>query len=133
MQTVDHFAPRTDVVAMSCVQFFTGAVLGAALTPALPGEVELLSAESFMKCLPSIAYCGILSSGVAYTFQNLAQASTPPALAAILLSMESVFAAFAGRIFLGEIMTVRQVIGCALVFAAVVFAQVCDIIWPRRD
>ena len=133
MQTVDRFAPRTDVVAMSCVQFFTGAVLGAPLMFLMPGEAARLSAGSFVACLPTIAYCGILSSGVAYTFQNLAQASTPPALAAILLSMESVFAALAGRVFLGEIMTARQILGCALVFIAVVFAQTCDILWPRKD
>lgn len=132
MQVVDYFAPRTDVVALSCVQFFTGAVLGAPLM-LLPGEAARLTVESYTACLPAIAYCGILSSGVAYTFQNLAQASTPPALAAILLSLESVFAALAGRIFLGEIMSTRQIFGCCLVFLAVVFAQVCDIIWPRKS
>ena len=131
MLVVDHFAPRTDVLALSCAQFFACVALGAPLM-LLPGESSKLTADSLVACLPMVAYCGILSSGVAYTFQNIAQASTPPALAAILLSLESVFAALAGWLFLHESMTPRQVAGCALVFAAVIAAQVCDILWPRR-
>lgn len=120
---VAHFAPRTDVLAMSCVQFLAGALLSLPML-ALPSEHALLVAPALRAALPGILFCGILSSGVAYTLQNVAQGHVPPAVAALLMSLESVFALLFGWLLRGDAQTPRQLLGCALVFAAVVLPQI---------
>ncbi len=72
----------------------------------------------------AIAWCGVMSSGVAYTFQILAQKHLRPGVAALLMSLESVFAALTGWLILHESMTFREILGCCIVFAAVLLAQV---------
>ena len=128
---VAHYAPRTDVLAMSCVQFFTGALLSLPFL-ALPSERALLHAANVRAALPGIAFCGVFSSGVAYTLQNVAQGKVPPAVAALLMSLESVFALLFGWLLRGDAQTPRQLLGCALVFAAVVSVQLCDALLPTR-
>ena len=122
---VAHYAPRTDVLAMSCVQFFTGAILALPFL-ALPSEVARLHAANVRAALPGILFCGVFSSGVAYTLQNIAQGRVPPAIAALLMSLESAFALLFGWLLLGDTQTPRQLLGCALVFAAVVLSQILD-------
>ena len=128
---VAHFAPRTDVLAMSCVQFFTGAVLALPFL-ALPPESALLHLANLKAAMPGIAFCGVFSSGIAYTLQNVAQGKVPPAIAALLMSLESVFALLFGWLLRGDTQTPRQLLGCALVFVAVVFVQLCDALLPAR-
>jgi len=70
-----------------------------------------------------ILYAGIMSCGVAYTFQVVAQADVEPTLASMILCLESVFALIAGMIILGEIMSIREIIGCVIMFAAIVVAN----------
>lgn len=123
--TVAHFAPHVDVLTMSCAEFFTGAVMGLPFL-FLPSERAMLSWESLRLALPSVAYCGVFSSGVAYTLQNVAQGKVAPALASILMSLESVFALLFGWWWLGYTQTPRQLVGCGLVFVAVVFTQVME-------
>lgn len=122
---VDHYAPKVDIVAMSCVQLFTVAVVGAPFL-LLPSEMAQLSWANLLAGWKALAFCGILSSGVAYTLQNVAQGRTAPALAAILMSLESVFGVLFGWLILNDLMSGRQLLGCALVFAAVVLTQVLD-------
>ena len=118
--TVDRFCEQNvDPTVMSCIQFFTaGILLGIAMllfeTPRLP---DIFAAKS------TILYAGIMSSGVAYTLQILGQRETPPALATLIMSLESVFAALSGWLILHEQLTLREGLGCALVFAAVLAAQ----------
>lgn len=119
---VAHFAPKTDTIAMSCAQLFVGAVLGLPFL-LLPAEASRLSAASLSAGFGSIAFAGVLSSGVAYTLQMIAQDRTPPALASILMSLESVFALLAGWLVMHQSQTPRQLLGCGLVFAAVIFTQ----------
>ena len=71
-----------------------------------------------------LAYTGLLSSGVAYTLQILGQKRTPPAVASLLMSLESVFAVLAGAILLGQWLNIRETVGCCLMFAAVLVAQI---------
>ena len=78
-------------------------------------------------CLWAILYAGILSSGVAYTLQILAQKDSNPMVVSLLLSLEAVFAALSGALFRHERMSGRELLGCALMFAGVVIAQI-----PRR-
>lgn len=123
MLVVNHYAPKTDVLVLSCTQLVTGAVLGAPFL-LMPSEFALLGNLS-VSILP-LVYLGVFSSGIAYTLQNFGQARTPPAIAAVILSLESVFGALSGYVVLGDAMTVRQFAGCALVFAAAVAAQFAD-------
>ena len=119
---VDRFAPGSDMLRFSMVQMF---VAGTVAFPFvfLPSEFGRASVAAFVKGIPALVYLGIFSSGIAYTLQNLGQARTPPALAAILMSMESVFGAFFGWLILGDMLTARQLLGCALVLGAVILSQ----------
>lgn len=116
---VDHFVPHTDGVRLSCIQFFTVGILNMPLMfvfeqPSLSAMVE--------GWLP-ILYAGLLSSGVAYTLQVVAQKHTHPTTASVLMSLESVFAVLAGLVLMGERLTVREWCGCGVMFAAVILAQ----------
>lgn len=120
MLAVARFAPKTDVLVLSATQLFTCAVLGAPFL-FLPSESSRL-ANLLPSALP-LVYLGVFSSGIAYTLQNFGQARTPPAVAAVILSLESVFGALSGYVVLGDVMTVRQFVGCALVFLSAVSVQ----------
>ena len=122
MLVVDHFAKGCDVLVMSATQLLTCAAIGFPCL-FLPSEAPQVSA--FLGSLatrPSVLlpvfYCGVFSSGIAYTLQNFGQAKTSAGLAAILMSMESVFGALSGYVALGDRLSPRQFAGCALVFAA---------------
>lgn len=118
---IDHFtAQHTDSVMMSCVQFLVAGLLSAVLTFLF--ETPTWSAVWDAKL--TILYAGVLSSGVAYTLQVAAQRYTRPAVATLLMSLESVFAALFGGLILHEILTGRELLGCILVFTAVILAQI---------
>ena len=128
MLCVDSFAKTSDLLVMSAAQLFTCSVVGA---PFLLLDSELPRLLAFFAALvphPAtilpVFYCGVFSSGIAYTLQNVGQSRTPPALAAILLSTESVFGALSGYIVLGDALSPRQLFGCSLVFAAAVLTSV---------
>lgn len=117
---VDHFTNRVDGVSLSCVQFLVMTILSAAgaLTET-PPSLELLP-----QYLGPVLYVGVFSSGVAYTLQILAQKDSNPAVVSLLMSMESLFAAVAGALILGNRMSVREYLGCGLMLAAVILAQI---------
>lgn len=123
---VDHFSSETDSVMISCIQF---AVCGLFCTAgALVWEQP--SFEQLWNGAGTLAYAGVLSCGVAYTLQIVGQKGVNPTIAALILSLESVFATVSGWIayrigFLktDQTMTARQIVGCVLVFAAVVLVQ----------
>ena len=117
---IDHFAPKVDGVSLSCLQFFVCGILCAVpmLAQEQPRFGEIL--EAWMP----LAYAGVLSCGVAYTLQVIAQKNTDPTVASLLLSLESVFSVLTGWVILGERLSGRELFGCALVFAAVVLAQI---------
>jgi len=119
---VDHFTQRVDGVDLSCVQFLTVALLSAAGALA----VETPALDGLLLCAGSIVYVGVLSSGVGYTLQILAQKDSNPTVVALLLSLESVFAALAGAVLLHDQMSAREMLGCVLMLAAVVLAQLPD-------
>ena len=80
--------------------------------------------NSIMKAIIPILYAGVMSSGIAYTLQIIGQKYAKPSVTAIVLSLESVFAALAGWILLGEHLSTRELTGCILVFTAVIIAQI---------
>ncbi len=123
---VDHFSPETDNVMVSCIQFGVCGVIctAGALFWEQPTFAQLWEGAG------ALAYAGVMSCGVAYTLQIVGQRSVNPTAAALILSLESVFAAVSGWIayeigFLktDQTMNGRQMIGCALVFAAVILVQ----------
>ncbi|HVP18915.1 MAG TPA: DMT family transporter [Spirochaetia bacterium] len=119
VQVLGWLSPRTDPVRLACIQFAICAALSAAAAFALeqPPFSGVLSGAG------PVLYGGIMSVGVAFTLQVVAQRKSPPAHAAILLSMESVFAALGGSVVLGERLGTRGVMGCALIFAGMIAAQ----------
>ena len=120
---IDHYNPFVDGVKMSCIQFLTGGVLGAVFMLLFenPSLAMILSAAG------PILYTGIMSTGVGYTLQIVGQKGLNPTVAALILSLESVFSALSGYVFLHQVLTIRELIGCALMFIAIVLAQLPDI------
>ena len=120
---IDHFSPLVDGVKMSCIQFLTGGVLGAVFMFLFenPSVAMILSAAG------PILYTGIMSTGVGYTLQIVGQKGLNPTVAALILSLESVFSALSGYVFLHQVLTTRELIGCVLMFIAIVLAQLPDI------
>lgn len=119
--TIDHFTSKgVDGVKMSCVQFATAAVV---LFPLMMG-MEHPALKVILSAWLTIGYAGVLSSGVGFTLQIVAQKDTDPTVATLLMSLESVFAALAGWVILHEVLMPKELLGCVLVFAAVILAQV---------
>lgn len=116
---IDHFSGRVDGVKMSCIQFFVCGILAFVFMLIFeePNLGDILDAW-----LP-IVYAGMLSSGVGYTLQIVAQKDTDPTVASLLMSLESVFSLVFGWILLKEAMSARELMGCVLMFAAIIWVQ----------
>ena len=119
IMAVDHFSPRMDGVRLSLAEFL---VVSVESTVAAFLFETPTAAEFAANALP-ILYCGVLSSGVAYTLQILGQRDLNPAIASLIMCLESVFSALGGWMLLHQNLSAREVFGCALIFAAVVLAQ----------
>ena len=117
--TIDHFAGRVDCVRMSCIQFFMAGIVSLLL--ALP--LEKIVWDDIMKAGVPILYAGVMSSGVAYTLQVVAQRDVHPVIASLIMSLESVFAAIGGWLLLHERLSASETCGCIIIFAAVITAQ----------
>ncbi|HIR28537.1 MAG TPA: DMT family transporter [Candidatus Choladousia intestinigallinarum] len=116
---IDYFSPRTDGVKMSCIQFFVCGILsGIAML-----IFEKPSLDAILHAWMPILYAGVLSCGVAYTLQIVGQKDMDPTVAALILSLESVVSVLAGWVLLGESMSLRELSGCGLMFAAIILAQ----------
>ena len=116
---IDYFSPKVDGVAMSCIQFLLCGGLG--MTGMFLTETVELS-HVLEAWLPLI-FSGVFSGGVAYTLQIVAQKDTEPAIASLLMSLESVFAVFGEWLVLGQLMSKRELFGCALMFAGILLTQ----------
>lgn len=127
IMTVDHYAAAVDTIRMSSVEFLVCGLLSCAVmffTDVLPHGVYAwsLTLSSLDAWIP-LLYAGVLSGGVAYTLQAVAQREVSPTLASLLMSLESVFSVLAGWAILHDAMTRREILGCILVFAAIIIAQ----------
>jgi drug/metabolite transporter (DMT)-like permease len=120
MMLVGRFALRHDTLMLALVQFVTCGL--ACLVVGL--VIEPVSFAVIKRAAPTIAYGGALSVGVAYTIQVVAQRYAAPSHAAVIFSMEGVFAALAGWLVLGETLSARALIGCALMLAGLIVCQV---------
>lgn len=116
----DHFAPLVDNVRLSAIQFLVCAVLSSLAT--LIAD-EIPTPQALASAWLPIVYAGVMSSGVAYTLQIIGQKYTSPTVGALVMSLESVFAVLAGAVLLRQIPTSRELLGCGLMFAAIIAAQ----------
>lgn len=119
IMSIDHFSPLVDGVRLSLIQFSVVAVESSAA--ALIFETPTL-AEYGANFLP-VVYCGVMSSGAGYTLQILGQKDLNPAIASLIMCLESVFSALGGWLLLGQNLSMRESAGCTLIFAAVVLSQ----------
>jgi drug/metabolite transporter (DMT)-like permease len=120
IMVVDKFVGSADGIFMSFVQILTAGVL--CIIPMLISK-ETITWQTFTGALPYILYIAVFSCCVAYTFQILGQADTPPALASVLMSLESVFAMVFGALILEERFSAMQYLGAGLMFVAILLAQ----------
>ena len=104
---------------LSCFQFFVVGVLSSLL--ALVFEAPLLSA--IWDCKIHLFFAGVVTCGVAYTLQIFGQKNTPPIVASLIMSLESVFAVLGGMLLLNETLSLRELSGCLLMIAAVILSK----------
>ena len=116
---IDYFSPKADGVRIACIQFFITGILSA--IPMFLFETPRLS-DIFAAAVP-VLYAGVLSCGVAYTLQIVAQKDADPTVASLILSLESVFSVLGGWVILGQKLSIREIAGCILMFSAIILAQ----------
>lgn len=116
---IDYFSPRVDGVKMSCIQFFVCGLISMVAMFLF----ESPNIDGILKATIPILYTAVLSSGVGYTLQIVAQKDTDPTIASLILSLESVFSVLAGLILLKEVPTIKETVGCVFIFFAIIFAQ----------
>lgn len=116
---IDSVPAGVDGVRLSCVQFLVAGAFALVLTLFL----ESFTWRDILSAWVPLLYTGVVSSGVGYTLQILGQRTVNPTVASLILSPESVFAALAGWAILGQALSLRELFGCALVFVAVILAQ----------
>ena len=116
---IDYFVEKVDGVKLSQMQFIVCGIFSLIVMFLF----ENPSMEAILSCWFPILYTGMFSQGIAYTFQVVAQKHADPTSASLILSLESVFSVVAGAIILHEMMSGREIIGCILMFAAIIVAQ----------
>ena len=119
IMVIDYFSPKANGVALSCIQFlFSGIVCTI-----LAFLFEQPTWNAIIAGIVPILYAGVMSCGVAYTLQIIGQKHVEPAVASIILSLESVISVLAGWILLQEVLSKKEVFGCILMFIAVILVQ----------
>ena len=119
---IDYFSPKVEGVKMSCIQFLVCGIISLPFMFLL----EIPKMGAIVDAAWPLLYAGVLSCGVAYTLQIIGQKNVNPAIASLILSLESCFSVLAGWVILGEKLSVRESIGCILMFAAIILAQLPD-------
>lgn len=119
IMVVDHFSPLVDGVKMSCIQFFVCGILSGIVM----FFVEQPQLSQILSAWLPIGYAGILSCGVAYTLQIVGQKGMNPTIASLIMSLESVVSVLSGWLILHQGLAVKEMIGCAIMFLAIVLAQ----------
>lgn len=117
---VDHFSPKVDGVKLACIEFLTTGII--TLTASFFTDTFYIA--SGRAAWIAILYAGVLSSGVAYTLQIVAQKDFNPTIASLIMSLESCVSVIASWLILGDAMNMRQIAGCAIMFAAIILTQI---------
>ncbi len=121
IMVVDHFVSRADGIALSCVQFFTVGIVSGVLMLAF--ERDTLSVYNLLHAAVPILFCGVLSSGIAYTLQIVSQKLCEPTVASLVMSLESLFAMVTSCIFYLVLPTGREFVGCVLMMVAIFLVE----------
>ena len=116
----DYFVKLASAVELAAIQFATAAVVSAVIA----SFTESPNWAGIAAATVPILYCGVVSGGIGYTLQIVAQKFTDPTIASLLMSLESVFAVIAGALLLGEQMSSRELLGCVVMFAATILVQI---------
>lgn len=117
---VDIINPHIDSIKLSAIQFIVAGILSIIFML----FTETINFNDIYKALPAIMYAAIFSGCIAFTLQIVAQKSTEPTIASMIMSLESVFALISGVVILKEELTPKLIIGCSLIFIAVICAQI---------
>ncbi len=117
---IDKYTPYADGIKISCIQSFTAAAISAVCMLIF----EKPSISAMLAGWVPILYLGVMSGAVGYTLQIIGQKYAEPSSASLILSLESVFAAVMGVLFLGEGFSAQELVGCALVFGATILSQI---------
>jgi len=125
---VDKFS-YFDSAKLSCVQFFVSAIISGICMFIF----ESPNITNILNAWVPIVYAGIFSSGIAYTLQMVGQKYAEPTIASIVMSLESVFAALFGFVILNEYLSTVELIGCIIVFASVILAQIPEFIKNKNE
>ena len=124
IMAVSHFSSRVNAYKFTCIEF-----MFCALTSAVPMLMtETVSLGAVCSAWLPLLYMGILSSGIGYTFQLIGERGLPPAVAALIMSLESCIAVIGGWLILGQTLSMRETFGCIIMFAAIITAQL-----PGKD
>ena len=127
---VDRFVGAVGGIRLSMLQFFVCGTVSGILS--LIFETQNYNGQIIIDAMPYILYLGIMSSGVAYTLQIIGQKYAEPAFASLSMSLESVFAAIGGALA-GNLLSGRELLGCAVVFAAIIIAQIPELITTKKE
>ena len=117
---VDHYVPKSYVIVLSCTQNLFAGLISFVFMLIFEG----VNLEGIKTAWLPLAYTGILSTGLAYTTQMLGQKYLKPTVASLIMSLESVIAAIAAWLIIGQALSLREMLGCALVFVGVIIAQI---------
>ena len=117
---IDYFVQYVDGVLLSCMQFFVSAVLS---TIAM-GITDFPQIAYVRLAIVPLLYAGVLSCGVAYTLQIVGQKGMNPTIASLIMSLESTFSVIGGALILHEAMSLKEGLGCILMFVAIMMAQI---------
>ncbi len=128
IMAVDRFVNITGGIKLSIMQFTVAGIISTILAVIF----DTVNWVNVLSCAPQILYLGIMSSGVAYTLQIVGQKYAEPAVASITMSLESVFAALGGMVISGNMLQPNEILGCTLVFAAIIVAQLPEF-FKKRD
>ena len=125
---IDKYAPKVNVLRLARDEF----LITGALSMIVAAASEQISAEGIRQALIPILYAGIMSGAVGYTLQIIGQRDVNPAVASLLMCLESVFAVLTGAVLLGERMTTRETVGSILMFSAVILAQLSTVMKRKQ-
>lgn len=120
IMVISHFSPKMDGIKLSCVQFLFAGTLGI-IGMFIFEEPDI---KNILDCTIPLLYAGVLSCGIGYTLQIVAQKHAEPTVASLLMSLESVFSVIFGWLLLNELLTLREIIGCVVIFAAVIISNI---------
>ncbi len=125
---IEKYAPDVDGIKLSCVQFLVSGVISGVLMMLF----ESPSLASINSAKIPLLYAGLMSCGIAYTFQIIGQKYTEATIASLILCMESVFAVIAAAIILHELMSGREIVGCVIMFSAIIFSQLAEMFAMKK-